>query len=269
MLANKHRQSQIEMTTPMRSILDHPAVSGRYLVPQSRKVTNPFYVDVPDARLACYHQVVNPDSYTLVHYHGNGEAVADYIPEFANACANMQLNTLFVEYRGYGASTGEAQLVAMLDDGIAAIRAAGLEWNRVIVFGRSIGSLYAVDLAARYPEIAGLILESGLADPVERFLKYSKLEPAGLTADDVVPDVQRFFNTQLKLAQYAGPLLLLHTENDGLIDIAHAEQNLAWAASTDKSLVRLPNGNHNTIMTLNWQAYRDAIEQFVQRSLTV
>lgn len=248
--------------------MDHPAVSGRYLVPQSRKVASPFFVEVPGARLACYHQVTDPSGYTLVHFHGNGEAVADYVPEFSDACANMSLNTLLVEYRGYGDSTGEAQLVAMLDDGLAAIQAAGVVLQRVIACGRSIGSLYAVDLAARCPTIAGLIVESGLADPVELFLKYSKLEPAGLTADDVVPDVQYFFNTQLKLARYTGPLLLLHAENDGLIDIAHAEQNLAWAASTDKHLVRFPHGNHNTIRMLNWHAYRDAMEQFVKRITT-
>ncbi|HAY81092.1 MAG TPA: alpha/beta hydrolase [Planctomycetaceae bacterium] len=253
------------MPPPLRSILDHPAVSGRYLVPQSRKVNSPFYVDVPGARLACHHQVVDPANLTLVHFHGNGEAVADYVPSFTDACAHMQLNTLLVEYRGYGASSGDAQLVAMLDDGLAAVQTANLEWSRVLVFGRSIGSLYAVDLAARRPDIAGLILESGLADPVERFLKYAKLEPVGLAAHDVVPDIQHFFNTQRKLEQYAGPLLLLHAENDGLIEITHAEQNLAWSASTNKRLVRLPQGNHNTVMQLNWQAYQDAIAQFVQQ----
>ena len=188
----------------------------------------------------------------------------DFVPDFADACAAISLNTLFVEYRAYGESTGDAQLVAMLGDGAAVIAAAGVPMERVVVFGRSIGSLYAVELAARHEEVAGLILESGIADPVERFLKYSKLEPAGLSPADVVPEVERFFNTEAKLSAYRGPLLLLHTEHDGIIDMEHAEQNLAWAPTEHKRLVRFSAGNHNTIMALNWHEYFAEIDQFVK-----
>ena len=92
------------------------------------------------------------------------------MPTLADAFESFGLNTLFVEYRQYGASTGKAQLVAMLGDGNAAMKAAGLEPEKVIVFGRSIGSLYAIELADRQRNIAGLIIESGIADPSEQFL---------------------------------------------------------------------------------------------------
>ena len=45
----------------------------------------------------------------------------------------------------------------MLGDGEAAIRAAELELEKVIVFGRSIGSLYAIEFVGRQLNIAGLI----------------------------------------------------------------------------------------------------------------
>ncbi|HET6882520.1 MAG TPA: hypothetical protein VFI31_20300 [Pirellulales bacterium] len=65
-------------TSQVQTILDHPAISGRYLFPQPRCVDDPFVAQVTGAELACYRRVVDPTGFTLVHFHGNGEAVADY-----------------------------------------------------------------------------------------------------------------------------------------------------------------------------------------------
>ena len=108
------------------SILDHPAVSGCYLFPQDRFVKAPFLVNVPGAVLVCARNIIDPSWLTLVHFHGNGEAVADYVPWMAREFSALGLNSLFVEYREYGRSTGRAQLAAMLGDGEAVIAAAGL-----------------------------------------------------------------------------------------------------------------------------------------------
>lgn len=143
------------MTAPA-SILDLPEISGCCLFPQSRCVDGPFMVQVEGAEFACQHTVLDSDQLTLVHFHGNGEAVADYIPWMPEALAGLGLNSLFVEYRAYGASTGRAQLAAMLGDGEAVLAAAGLAPERVIAFGRSIGSLYAIELVHRLPSSAGL-----------------------------------------------------------------------------------------------------------------
>ena len=112
------------MGTTGDSILDHPAISGRYLFPQPRYVDDPFMVEVADVKLACFRRIIDPDKFTMVHFHGNGEAVADYVPNMAEMFADLDLNSLFVEYREYGSSTGLAQLVSMLGDGEAAIKAA-------------------------------------------------------------------------------------------------------------------------------------------------
>jgi len=129
---------------PIASILDVPQVSGKYFFPQERSIDDPFVVEVPGARLNCFHRVVATDNITLVHFHGNGEAVADYVPDMADELADLNLNSLFVEYRQYGGSTGLAHLVAMLGDGEAVIAAADLVPEKMLVLGRSMGSLYAL-----------------------------------------------------------------------------------------------------------------------------
>jgi alpha-beta hydrolase superfamily lysophospholipase len=246
-----------------RSVLDHPAISGHYLFPQPRYIDDPFTVEVAGSNLACYRRIVDPERFTVVHFHGNGEAVADYFPDIVEIFADLGLNSLFVEYREYGGSAGQARLVSMLGDGEAAIKAADLPPEKVIAFGRSIGSLYAIELVHRQPTIAGLVLESGIADPLERFLTYADLAAAGATESEVVSEVKRHFNHKNKLSAYKNPLLVLHTENDGLIDISHAERNYKWAGSTQKRLVRFPLGNHNTIFGVNVKEYSTAIRAFV------
>ncbi len=251
------------MTGTQQNILDSQSVSGRYLFPQSRRVIHPFMVKVDGAELACYRQIIDPARFTLVHFHGNGEAVADYVPWMAYELSSLGLNSLFVEYRQYGDSTGKAQLVAMLGDGEAVVSAAGIAPERVIAFGRSIGSLYAIELVSRQPSIAGLILESGIAEPSERFLKYADLSSTSITANDVVAAARRSFNHQSKLSNYKNPLLILHTEHDNLVDISHAERNYQWSASQQKKLVRFSDGDHNSIMEWNQREYFKALQDFV------
>ena len=75
----------------------------------------------------------------------------------------------------------------MLDDVELIVRASGVPPERIIFFGRSLGSLYALHGAARYPRAAGLIIESGLADPLERILV--RIEPRQLgTSLIALPD---------------------------------------------------------------------------------
>lgn len=241
--------------TPRQSILDSTAISGCYLFPQPRRVRDPFLVKVPGAELACYRKVVDPNGLTAVHFHGNGEAVADYVPDMVDELTNLGLNSLIVEYREYGGSSGKAQLVAMLGDGEAALAAAEIPPEKAIVFGRSIGSLYAIELVQRQPNIAGVIIESGIADPAERFLAYANLAAAGLDEEQVFAEVKRHFNHKRKLSGYSGPLLVIHAENDGMIDISHGERIYKWTGGSKKRLLRFRHGNHNTIMALNHEEY--------------
>ena len=243
------------MPNPVQSILDSAAISGCYLFPQPRRVRNPFIVKVPGAELACYRNIADPDGLTVVHFHGNGEAVADYVPEMVDELTKLGLNSLFIEYREYGDSTGKAQLVAMLGDGEAALVTAEIPPEKAIVFGRSIGSLYAVELAHRCPNIAGLVIESGIADPAERFLAYADLAAAGLNEEQVFEEVKRHFNHREKMSGYSGPLLVMHTENDGMIDISHAERIYKWTGGSQKRLLRFRHGNHNTIKAYNHDEY--------------
>lgn len=246
----------------IESLLDHPAISGCYLFPQPRRVAAPQLVQVDGAELACYRRIVDPARLTLIHFHGNGEAVADYVPWMADILDEHGLNSLFVEYREYGGSTGRAQLCRMLGDGATVLEQLAIPPERAIAFGRSIGSLYAIELAYRRPTLAGLVLESGIADPAERFLTYADLSDVDFDEDDVATEASRRFNHQRKLAECRNPLLILHAKHDDLVDVSHAERNFRWSASSQKRLVTFDRGDHNSIMSSNRAEYFAALRIF-------
>lgn len=249
---------------PAQSILGDPAISGCYFFPQARRVSDPFIIEVNGVSLNCYQKIVNPDAFTLVHFHDNGETVSDYLPDLADIFAGKGLNTLFVEYRGYGGSSGTASLASMLGDGETVLEAAGLAQERTIAFGRSIGSLYAIELVSRLPRIAGLIIDSGITNLIPRFLDQVDFSAFGLNEPEVHAELQRLFDHEKKLSNYHQPLLVLHTENDGLLDFSNAEKLHDWAGSSKKRLVGSPVGNHNSIMASNFVEYFEVVDEFLQ-----
>ena len=144
-------------------------------------------------------------------------------------------------------------------------RLLGVPANRVVAYGRSLGSLAAIELASRHPDLAGLIIESGIADLLERLLMRVDPESLGISAAALAGDVARHFDHRTKLQAYPGPVLVMHAENDGMIDPCHARNLLAWGGGSDKKLVIFPFGDHNTILRFNQVDYRRAVRDFLER----
>jgi len=247
-------------------ILDSPLLSERYFFPRREPVPDPFWVECEGGvRLSCYREARHSDGLTFLHFHGNGEVVADYCFDFAETLRGLGLNMCFAEYRGYGESTGSPALASMLPDTGAIVEALGIPAEKIVVYGRSLGSIYAIECAARYPRIAGLIIESGIADPLDRVLLRVSPEELGVSMEALREETSRLLDHQKKLAAYAGPLLILHTEDDGIIHRSHADRMEAWSGSKDKEKHIFKRGNHNTISLVNWHEYLGLLRRFVER----
>jgi len=243
--------------------LDHPTLSSRYFYPWSNSFDDPFFVEGDGFRLGCRYSHVNDDAPTIIHFHGNGETVADYIGEFEERMTALGANLLLAEYRGYGMSSGTPALAAILDDLELIVEASGVPPERIVFFGRSLGSLYALHGVARYPQAAGVIIESGLADPLERILVRIEPHDVGATIGGLRGAVDRYFNQQGKIAAFRGRVLVMHTRNDDLVSVSHAERLHAWA-NEPKKLIVFERGDHNSILAANQEAYFAAVEMFLQ-----
>lgn len=243
-------------------LLDHPLIGERYFFPRQGHLEAPFWVDCGDVRLACHYHQVDPAARTLVHFHGNGEIVDDYLGDFVRLIARMGCNCLLAEFRGYGRSGGHPALAKMLADVPAVIRALGQPAERLIIFGRSVGSIFAIEAASRFPEAAGLILESGVADVLERLLLRVDPEELGVTDEELAQTVAERLDHQQKLARYQGPVLVMHTRHDGLVDVSHGERLYQWAQGR-KRLQIFSRGNHNDIMHENGREYFRLLAEFI------
>jgi hypothetical protein len=243
--------------------LDHPTLSRRYFYPWPNSFEEPFFVEGDGFRLGCHYNHVHDDVPTIIHFHGNGESVADYISEFEARITGLGANLLLAEYRGYGMSSGEPALTTMLDDVELIVAASGVPPERIVFFGRSLGSLYALHGVSRYPRAAGLIIESGLADPLERILVRIEPSEVGATIGGLRAAVERCFNQQEKIAAFSGRVLVMHARNDDLVSVSHAERIYAWA-NEPKKLIVFERGDHNTILPANQDAYFEAVKTFMQ-----
>jgi len=186
--------------------------------------------------LTCWSRAPHPDGPTFAHFHANGEVVADYVPDWADAWHAAGFNVFLAEYRGYGGSSGEPALVAMLDDVDVIYEAVGVPAARWVVYGRPIGSIYALGLAGRHPGVAALVLESGTASPLERVPIRVAPEELGGSLDDLKAEAARHLDYRAKL-----------------------EASLSAART---ALVVFEEGDHITILALNGPAIIRAVRLF-------
>ncbi len=250
----------------MAEILNHPLISEHYFFPRDGYFENPFWVDCGDARLACSYHEVDSKAKTLIHFHGNGEIIDDWQGDFVSLIQKMGCNVLLAEFRGYGQSTGQAQLGKMLDDVVLTVKSLNRPASDLIFFGRSVGSIFAIEAASQFPQAAGLILESGVADVKERLLLRVEPSEIGVSVAEFESCVEQYLNHRRKMESYPGPVLVMHTNHDGLVDVSHGQRLYDWA-SGEKKIKIFPRGNHNDIMYVNAREYFSLLAEFIDLCL--
>ncbi|MGD8396837.1 MAG: alpha/beta hydrolase [Candidatus Eiseniibacteriota bacterium] len=247
------------------TILDHSLIAERYFFPDRQRLTGDGTrrIELPGATLACYHHAPLAGALTVVHFHGNAEIVADHVGPIMEAFEAIGLNVFFAEYRGYGDSTGTPALGTMLDDVPALLDATGIPTARMLLFGRSVGSLFALRAASCRPQAAGLVLESAIADPLERILMRVTPEELGRSRAELAEVAKCLLDHERILRGFERPVLVLHTRHDGLVDVDNARRLHDWAAGPSRLRI-FESGDHSTILRANHEAYFEELERFVR-----
>ncbi len=248
------------MDSKSAAILDHPVISERYFFPRCAPLASPFVVAVDGAELHCFRSAPHEGAPTVLHFHGNGEVVGDWVPDFAPALVERGLNVFLAEYRGYGGSTGVPQLGRMLGDALLVADATGVSPEQLIVYGRSVGSIYALHVAAERP-VAGLIIESGIADVLSRLALRLDAHELGTDDDTLRAAVSAHLDHRSKVESFAGPVLAMHARGDDLVPPANAEQLVAWAGERG-TLKLFARGDHNSIHFYNGPEIIDEVARF-------
>jgi alpha-beta hydrolase superfamily lysophospholipase len=250
--------------------LDHPAVNSGIFFPRPDPGTpappgsEDIQIDVEEGVVvAARFHPSDPSLPTVLHFHGNGEIVADYddmAPAFHAAGASL----LCADFRGYGRSTGSPSMRGLVEDAHPVLDAAlHLIEERghtgpLVVMGRSLGSAPAIEIAStRKAEVAGLVIESGFARTLPL------LDLLGITVGFLGLDGVEGEDNEDKMSRVAVPVLLLHADGDMIVPFWHAERNLEGAMAANKHLVTIPDADHNTIIARGGRLYWGSIARFL------
>jgi len=142
--------------------------------------------------------------------------------------------------------------------------AIGRPEDEIVVFGRSVGSMFALEMARRHPGLAGLIVESGIADPLERLRVRVRPEELGVTDEELAAAAEERLDHRRKLEGFRGRMLVMHAADDSLLHVGHGKRLAAWGPEGRTDLVVFPSGDHNGIMAENMHAYWNRIRSFVE-----
>jgi hypothetical protein len=196
-------------------------------------------IDAPDgARLISWYAPAAPGQPTILYFHGNGGSLASR-SERVRRYVSRGYGVLMLSYRGYSGSTGSPSESANVADAKLAYDALnkdGVEPDDIIVYGESLGSGVAVQVAADR-QVGGLALDAPYTTIVDvAVLAYPYLP--------VRPFVFDRYETVKYLPRVKAPLLVLHGEADQVIPVEMGKAVYA-AASAPKEIATFPRAGHS------------------------
>jgi fermentation-respiration switch protein FrsA (DUF1100 family) len=199
-----------------------------------------------------------PSSLWLLVCHGNAGNLSEFDrPVHYAGLRQLGLNLLAFDYRGYGESGGAPSEAGLYRDADAAYRyltnQRGVPASRIVVFGHSLGSAVAVDLASRVPT-AGLIVEGAFTSATDRGQEIYPYIPVRWIA-------KSRFSSIDKISRITVPKLFLHAQGDEVIPLAHGRR-LYEAAPPPKTFVEL-RGGHGDAFDVDSANYFGSIANFL------
>ncbi|THB78773.1 MAG: alpha/beta hydrolase [Desulfobulbaceae bacterium] len=187
----------------------------------------------------------------LIYFGGNAESVALNFSQFNHLFHRADL--YFMNYRGYGGSSGSPTEQGLFSDGLALYDEIISRYDSVIVAGRSLGSGVALYLASKR-DVAGIVLMTPYDSMVSLASHHYPFMPVKLLLKDRYESV-----SYIPLVN--APILFVIAENDEIIPRKKSE-NLIGAVSHDRIRVTVIQGAHHN----NFEAYpqfESAIRSFL------
>jgi len=196
----------------------------------------------------------------VLFLHGNAGNISHRLDSIA-IFHELGLDTLIIDYRGYGRSQGKPSERGIYLDAEAAwhylVSSRGVAADRVIVFGRSLGGAVAAWLANQYTP-AALIIESSFSSALDIARKLYPFMPVRLIT-------RLEFPVSLHVSRLQCPLLVVHSRDDEIIPFTMAEA-IYESAAEPKSLLEIW-GDHNNGFLLSRDRYLSGLNEFIQKNL--
>lgn len=195
-------------------------------------------IPTPDGeKLIAWYGKAKPGQPTLLYFHGNGGAL-----EFRSASIRRYLDRgrgmFMMSYRGYSGSTGSPSETANVADAKLAYDALlkeGVRPENIILYGESLGSGVAVQVAAE-KKVEGVILDSPFTSIAALAADLYPWLPVNLLLKDR-------YDSILHVRDVHVPVFIVHGEADDIVPVEMGKRLFA-AANEPKEIVTLPGVGH-------------------------
>jgi uncharacterized protein len=174
---------------------------------------------------------------TILYFHGNGGNLTGRAARMATYLEQGYGMTM-MSYRSFSGSTGSPSERANVADALLAfdtLVASGTKPSDVIVYGESLGSGVATQVAAARP-VGGIILDAPYTSTVDVGAQAYWFLPVRLLMADR-------YETIHHIKKVTAPLLILHGERDVVIPVAMGRAVHA-AAKSPKEIATFPGAGH-------------------------
>jgi pimeloyl-ACP methyl ester carboxylesterase len=202
-----------------------------------------------------------PDAPTLLYLHGTFRNLYGNQRKI-EALRSAGFSVLAVDYRGWGESSPR------IPSEISILQDADVAWQefiqrqpdpaRRVIYGHSMGSGVAVDLASRLNsprDYGGLVLESA-------FTSFDEVaHEAGWLARVLALFNREHFDSAAKIGRIQAPLLMLHGTLDDTIPIRLGER-LFTAANAPKRWVTIDGAAHSDLDLVDPDLYQHSLRDF-------
>jgi len=173
----------------------------------------------------------------LLYFGGNAEAVAYNAPEFKQVFPDYTV--YFVNYRGYGGSTGTPEEQSLYSDALLLFDTVMARHESIAVIGRSLGTGVATYLASRR-DVNKLVLVTPF-DSIENVAaSHYPLYPVSIMLKDKYDSIGR-------VPAIKAPTLMLIAANDRIIDTSHAHKLAAAFPEGQVAKHVLSSSGHDSI----------------------
>jgi hypothetical protein len=196
-------------------------------------------------RLHAWHVKPAPGAPLVIYFGGNAEEVSWMLDEVVRRAPGV--GWLLVDYRGYGASEGSPSEKALVSDALRWYDSISTKTKNIYVFGRSLGSGVAVQLAAERA-VAGVILVAAFDSLAAVAKRYYWYLPVDLM-------LKHRFDSIALAPRLQQPLLCLISERDEIIPPVHAERLFdAWGGAKRKIILQEAGHNSSDAHPMFWQS---------------
>ena len=192
----------------------------------------------------------------VLFLHGNAGNISHRLSTI-RMLHELGVNTIIIDYRGYGNSPGSPSEENMYADAQAAwhflTRGKKIDPQDIVVFGRSLGGAVAVNLASKVRP-GGLVLES----------TFTSMKDMGSNQYPYLPIemlLKHEFDSMSRLSSIKTRTLVIHSREDGLVPFEMGRM-LHLGLGPRSSFLEIEGGHVNGFIQ-SGERYRSALRDFL------